>query len=89
MDIVDPVPSPEALVDQSRARELLDAMLGELPEELRTIFILYELEELEMKDIAELLELPRGTVASRLRRARAMFAAAARRRQARFHGASP
>jgi RNA polymerase sigma-70 factor, ECF subfamily len=82
-EIVDPVPSPEALVDQSRARALLDEMLDELPEELRTIFVLYELEELEMKDIADLLDLPRGTVASRLRRARAMFAGAARRRQAR------
>jgi RNA polymerase sigma-70 factor, ECF subfamily len=82
-EMVDPVPSPEALLDQSRARALLDEMLDELPEELRTIFVLYELEELEMKDIADLTGLPRGTVASRLRRARALFAAAARRRQAR------
>jgi RNA polymerase sigma-70 factor (ECF subfamily) len=81
-EVVDPVPSPEVLVDQSRARALLDEMLDELPEELRAIFVLYELEELEMKDIADLLDLPRGTVASRLRRARAMFAGAARRRQA-------
>ena len=36
-------------------------------------FVLYEIEELTMAEIASVLELPPGTVASRLRRARAAF----------------
>jgi RNA polymerase sigma-70 factor (ECF subfamily) len=83
VETVDPAPSPEALLDQRRARALLDELLDELPHEIRPVFILYELEGLEMQEIAELLSLPRGTVASRLRRGRATFAAAAKRKQAR------
>jgi RNA polymerase sigma-70 factor (ECF subfamily) len=37
------------------------------------VFVLYELEELTMIEIARTLELPAGTVASRLRRAREVF----------------
>ena len=44
-----------------------------MSEELRSVFILHTFEELTMAEIAELLELPPGTVASRLRRARGMF----------------
>jgi RNA polymerase sigma-70 factor (ECF subfamily) len=83
VETVDPAPSPEALLDQRRARALLDDLLDELPHDVRAVFILYELEGLEMQELAELLSLPRGTVASRLRRGRAIFAAAAKRRQAR------
>jgi RNA polymerase sigma-70 factor (ECF subfamily) len=65
--------TPDQLLDEARARELLDVVLDELPDDLRHIFILYELEELTMASIASLVELPPGTVASRLRRARATF----------------
>jgi len=82
-EMVDPVPSVEALLDQQRARSLLDAMLDELPEDVRLVFVLFELEEMEMQAIAALLSIPQGTVASRLRRARTLFAASAKRRQAR------
>jgi RNA polymerase sigma-70 factor (ECF subfamily) len=44
-----------------------------MPEELRVVFVLYELEELSTPEIAELCELPLGTAASRLRRAREDF----------------
>ena len=44
--------------------------------EQRAVFVLYELEELSVPDIAELLGVPVGTAASRLRRARAAFSAA-------------
>lgn len=62
--------SPENALQQRQDRELLDAMLDELPMEQRTVFVLYELEELTMVAIAELLAIPQGTVASRLRVAR-------------------
>jgi RNA polymerase sigma-70 factor (ECF subfamily) len=41
--------------------------------DLRTVFVLHEFEELNMSEIADVLEIPRGTVASRLRRARLEF----------------
>jgi RNA polymerase sigma-70 factor (ECF subfamily) len=66
-------PSVEQLLDQRRARELFDRVLDELPAELRAVFILFELEELKLATIAEMLALPMGTVASRLRRARSIF----------------
>ena len=52
-------------------------MLAELPLELRAVFVLYELEQMTMAEIAESLALPPGTVASRLRRARSSFEALA------------
>ena len=64
---------PEQMLDQKRARELLDEVLAEMSLELRTVFVLYELEELSMTEIAATLRIPQGTVASRLRRARADF----------------
>jgi RNA polymerase sigma-70 factor (ECF subfamily) len=72
-EFADPGPGPDAAVDIGRGRRLLDAVLDQLPTELRAIFVLYELEELTMAEIANLLALPPGTVASRLRRARRRF----------------
>jgi RNA polymerase sigma-70 factor, ECF subfamily len=73
LDLADLAPSPETSLDLNRSRRLLDAVLDQLPTPLRAIFVLYELEELTMAEIAALLDLPPGTVASRLRRARARF----------------
>jgi RNA polymerase sigma-70 factor (ECF subfamily) len=74
--------SPEQLVSQKKARELLDELLDSMPEELRMVFSLYEFEGLRMPEIAEYLEIPTGTVASRLRRARKHFQAGVRRFEA-------
>jgi len=74
-------PSVEQLIDQGRAREIFDWVLGEIPIELRTVFILFELESMTMANIADMLDLRPGTVASRLRRARAMFESKATRLQ--------
>jgi RNA polymerase sigma-70 factor, ECF subfamily len=63
----------EQLLDQKRARELLDEVLETMAPDLRMVFVLYELEELSMIEISAALEIPQGTVASRLRRARADF----------------
>ena len=77
------VPSPEALADRSRVRALLDQVLESLDEDARAVFVLYEIEEMTMAEIATALELAPGTVASRLRRARGQFKDAIRRLQAR------
>jgi RNA polymerase sigma-70 factor (ECF subfamily) len=67
--------SPEELLDGARARALCHELLDELSLEQRAVFVLYELEQMTMADIAETLELPPGTVASRLRRGREAFKA--------------
>lgn len=71
-------PDPEQLADQHRARDQLDAVLARLPLDLRTAFVLFELEGLTSPEIAALFELPLGTVASRIRRAREQFRALAK-----------
>jgi RNA polymerase sigma-70 factor (ECF subfamily) len=82
-EIRDPV-DLERLSDQRRARETLDAVLGTLPLELRAVFVLFEIEEMDTAQIASLLDLPLGTVASRLRRAREQFQQEVRRLRARM-----
>ena len=64
---------PEAFAEKQRLRAILQAVLDELPLDLRAVFVLYELEELTMAEIAIALELPPGTVASSLRRSRETF----------------
>lgn len=68
------VPSLDELVERHKARALLDAVLEHMPSDLRTVFVLFEFEELTSHEIAALLGIPRGTAASRLRRAREDFA---------------
>jgi RNA polymerase sigma-70 factor (ECF subfamily) len=72
-------PNPEELVERKRWRQLLDVVLEEMPIDLRTVFVLFELEGLSCPEIAAALSIPLGTVASRLRRAREAFAQAAAR----------
>jgi RNA polymerase sigma-70 factor (ECF subfamily) len=69
----DPAPGPDDLVDLLRARRCLDEILDGFSLELRSVFTLFELDQLTLTEIAELLGVPRGTVASRLRRARQEF----------------
>jgi len=68
------LPSVDDLVERHRARALLDAILDSMPDELRTVFVLFEFEEQSSYEIAALLGIPRGTATSRLRRAREDFA---------------
>jgi RNA polymerase sigma-70 factor, ECF subfamily len=79
---VDPRSTPEQAITQSEARQDLQLMLEKIPEEPRAVFILFELERLNTLQISEVLELPVGTVASRLRRARELFLQAAARKGA-------
>jgi RNA polymerase sigma-70 factor (ECF subfamily) len=54
---------------------MLDRALEAMPMDLRKVFVLFDLEELTTTEVANVLRLPRGTVASRLRRAREVFRA--------------
>jgi len=71
--------APDEVLVQRETRRLLDVALDEMPFELRTVFVLLELEELSMAEVAELIGVPQGTVASRMRRARERFSEIARR----------
>jgi RNA polymerase sigma-70 factor (ECF subfamily) len=86
-DVIDEVPTDaldaEELLDQRRAREVLDEVLDDMTEELRVVFLLVELEETSLPVVARILDVPLGTATSRLRRARAEFAAIVKRRSAR------
>jgi len=68
-----PLVSMEDLVDQRRARELLDRILLTLPFHYRQVLVLSELDGFSKSEIARTLDLPEGTVASRLRRAKRIF----------------
>jgi RNA polymerase sigma-70 factor, ECF subfamily len=61
-------PSRAADLDQLRNR--MDAALQTLPELVRTVFILYEINGLRYRQIAEQLEIPLNSVKVHLLRAR-------------------
>jgi RNA polymerase sigma factor (sigma-70 family) len=63
--------NPSALALKSGDREMLKQSLEQLPAEFREVIVLRDLEELSYKQIAEVINVPLGTVMSRLARARA------------------
>ena len=62
----DPRPSPHAVALQAEIRPLVWAALERLPDEQRTTVILSVYEELKYREIAAVLDIPLGTVKSRL-----------------------
>jgi RNA polymerase sigma-70 factor, ECF subfamily len=63
-------PSPEAELIRSADKELITKALEELPLEFREALVLREMEGMSYKEIADIAEIPVGTVMSRLARAR-------------------
>jgi RNA polymerase sigma-70 factor (ECF subfamily) len=61
---------PDTLFLEKADRELVRRAIEELPCEFREILVLRELEGFSYKEIAEIAEVPLGTVMSRLARAR-------------------
>ncbi len=72
-EMADPAPLPDASAELLQQRRHLDELLDTLPMDLCTVFVLFEIECLETTEIASMLAIPVGTVASRLRRARETF----------------
>jgi RNA polymerase sigma-70 factor (ECF subfamily) len=77
------LPNAEELLDQQAELRVLDALLDAMPDDLRTVFVLHEIEQQPAPQIAEALGIATGTVASRLRRAREDFSARLARLRAR------
>jgi RNA polymerase sigma-70 factor (ECF subfamily) len=69
----------DGLLAGREAGELLQAALQKLSPELREAVILRDLQELEYREIASVLNVPEGTVKSRLNRGRAELAKVLRR----------
>jgi RNA polymerase sigma factor (sigma-70 family) len=63
--------SPVTILEHSEDAELIRQAMDELPVEFREILVLRHLEGLSYKEIADVAEIPPGTVMSRLARARA------------------
>jgi len=84
--IRDDCATPDELVDQRKARAVMDLALESMPLGLRSVFVLYEMEEMTMAEIAVMLAIPTGSVASRLRRARQQFHEYVRRYRAKWEG---
>lgn len=62
--------NPATLVLQSADQQILRQALDELPVEFREVVVLREMEGFSYKEIAEIANIPAGTVMSRLARAR-------------------
>lgn len=63
-------PSPEAEAAREQLRSMLERAIADLPESFRTVFVLHEIEGVSVEDAAQALEIPTGTVKTRLMRAR-------------------
>jgi RNA polymerase sigma-70 factor (ECF subfamily) len=72
-DSISPSPTVDEELERREALAFIDDVLGELEDDLRRIFVLCEIEELTAPEASEVLQIPIGTVASRLRRARHRF----------------
>jgi RNA polymerase sigma-70 factor (ECF subfamily) len=80
---------PAGELERRDALRVLDRLLGGLEEGKRLIFVLAEVEQLTLAEIAEVVEANANTVASRLRAARREFDQALLRFQARELGRTP
>lgn len=69
-EIEDPGRTPDELVERNQREALLHKALAELPEFQKSMIVMYHAEQLSYEEIAEALDLPIGTVKSRLNRAR-------------------
>jgi RNA polymerase sigma-70 factor (ECF subfamily) len=68
--IEDTGPGPEDEIQKMERHEALQAAINKLPEFQRVIVVLYHIQELPYEDISVILNMPLGTVKSRLNRAR-------------------
>ena len=68
--LADPTPSVQDQVEQNQLFQEVYQILDELPEAYRTVLTLIDIQELDYLEAADVLNVPLGTVKSRLARAR-------------------
>ena len=82
----EPIGNPETLLMREATRERMQAALEALPCEFREVLVLRELEELSYKEIAAVVDIPMGTVMSRLARGRKLLRASLLAAEGAEHG---
>lgn len=70
VSIADLMPSPSSVAARVERRELLLEAMRSIPLEFQMVLELFYWEDLDTREVAEVLEVPQGTVKSRLSRAR-------------------
>jgi RNA polymerase sigma-70 factor (ECF subfamily) len=70
LEHIEALATPESLAESREMRKLVVDAVDSMDESLRSVLTLSELKEMSEKEIAAVLGVPRGTVASRLKRAR-------------------
>ncbi|HOJ32236.1 MAG TPA: sigma-70 family RNA polymerase sigma factor [Candidatus Hydrogenedentes bacterium] len=65
--------SPRNRAEVRELEEMLQCCLNELPDELRTVFVLKVFEDLSYEEISQIMNCPLGTVKSRLNQARSVL----------------
>ena len=78
LQLVDSAAAPDERAAQRVRAEQVAAAVAALPERLRDVIVLREAEHCSYEEIAQVMEIPLGTVMSRLSRARERLAAALR-----------
>ncbi|MCL2531318.1 MAG: sigma-70 family RNA polymerase sigma factor [Oscillospiraceae bacterium] len=65
---------PSESYDQTEAKALVASLIAQLPEDQRLVLLMRYYDDMDVAQVAETLEVPEGTVKSRLHRARAKLA---------------
>ena len=68
--LADPAPSVQQIVEQGEKAKRLYELLDELPDAYRSVLTLIDIHELDYAEVARILNIPLGTVKSRLARGR-------------------
>lgn len=68
--VEDPAPGPQTLTEEAERGKILNDAISSLPDYQRAMVVLYHTQQKSYEEIAEMMDLPIGTVKSRLNRAR-------------------
>jgi RNA polymerase sigma-70 factor (ECF subfamily) len=69
--LISPTPGPESVSIRDDEQRTLESLIAALPEDHREVLMLREIEDMDYREIAAVINVPLGTVMSRLARARA------------------
>ncbi|WP_441289572.1 sigma-70 family RNA polymerase sigma factor [Sorangium sp. KYC3313] len=83
IELADPGLDAERRVAQAETQRIVRELIQRIERERRAVFVLYDLEGSDMRDVAQALQIPVNTAWDRLRRARSEFTAAVKRLSAR------